>query len=128
MATTLQNKLENAANGLLMMSESDYPFEYVNTSEHQLSDALALRLAGLPEGAPVSQTTIEHLLRNMINTASGSVNEATAQRFQQLMATLKQELTNVTVYRVGDVQVHVLILGLAANGTVGGMRTLLIET
>lgn len=128
MATTLQNKLENAADGLLMMSESDYPFEYIHTNEHQLSDNLALGLAGLPEGTPVGQTTIEHLLRNMTSTASGSVNAATAQRFQQLMATLKQELTNITVYRVGDVQVHVLILGLTAEGTVAGMRTLLIET
>jgi hypothetical protein len=124
----LQNKLENAASGLLMMSESDYPFEYIHTSERQLSDDLALQLAGMPQGTPVGQTTIEHLLRNMTSTASGSVNAATAQRFQTLMTTLRQELTGLTVYRVGDVQVHVFILGLTADGTVAGMRTLLIET
>jgi hypothetical protein len=125
---TTQNKLENAASGLLMMSESDYPFEYLNTNERQLNDALALKLAQKPEGTAVTQTTIEHLLRNMIDPTSGSVNLATSQRFQQLMATLKQELTNLTVYRVGDVQVQVFILGLTADGTVAGMRTMLIET
>jgi len=124
----LQNKLENAASGLLMMSESDYPFEYINTTDRQLSNELALQLTGMPQGTPVGQTTIEHLLRNMTSTASGSVNAATAQRFQTLMTTLQQELTGLTVYRVGDVQVHVLILGLTADGTVAGMRTLLIET
>ena len=125
---SIQNKLENAAGGLLMMSESDYPFEYINTSERQLSDALVLKLAQQPQGTSVTQTTIEHLLRNMTDPASGSVNLATAQRFQQLMATLKQELSHLTVYRVGDVQVAVFILGLAADGTVAGMRTMLIET
>ncbi|CAM3631719.1 nuclease A inhibitor family protein [Mucilaginibacter galii] len=125
---TIQNKLESAASGLMMMSESDYPFEYVNTNERQLTTALALKLAQKPEGTTVEQTTIEHLLRNLIDPTSGSVNIATAQRFQQLMAALKQELTNLTVYRVGDVQVQVFILGLTADGTVGGMRTMLIET
>lgn len=125
---SIQNKLENAASGLLMMSESDYPFEYINTNERQLNDALALKLAGKPEGTPVEHTTIEHLLRNLIDPTSGSVNLATAQRFQQLMATLKQELSNLAVYRVGEVQVEVFILGLTAEGTVGGMRTMLIET
>ena len=125
---SIQNKLENAASGLLMMSESDYPFEYLNTNERQLNDALALKLAQKPEGTLVEQTTIEHLLRNLIDPTSGSVNLATAQRFQQLMATLKQELSNLTVYRVGDVQVEVFILGLTTDGTVGGMRTMLIET
>ena len=125
---SIQNKLENAASGLLMMSESDYPFEYLNTNERQLNNALVIKLAQKPEGTPVEHTTIEHLLRNLIDPTSGSVNLATAQRFQQLMATLKQELTNLTVYRVGDVQVQVFILGLTAEGTVGGMRTMLIET
>lgn len=125
---SIQNKLENAASGLLMMSESDYPFEYLNTNKRQLNDALVLKLAQKPEGTPVEQTTIEHLLRNLIDPTSGSVNLATAQRFQQLMATLKQELSNLTVYRVGDVQVEVFILGLTTDGTVGGMRTMLIET
>ena len=125
---TIQNKLESAAGGLLMMSESDYPFEYLNTNERQLNSALALKLTQKPEGTPVEQTTIEHLLRNLIDPTSGSVNIATAQRFQQLMAALKQELSNLTVYRVGEVQVQVFILGLTADGTVGGMRTMLIET
>jgi len=125
---TIQNKLENAAGGLLMMSESDYPFEYVNTNERELNTQLALKLAQKPEGTPVEQTTIELLLRNMIDPTSGSVNLATAQRFQQLMAALKQNFSNLTVFRVGEVQIQVFILGVTADGTVGGMRTMLIET
>jgi hypothetical protein len=125
---TTQNKLEIAASGLLMMSESDYPFDYIHTDESQLNDALALKLAEKPVGTPVSQVTIEHLLRNLANPETRSVNAETVSRFQNLMATLKQELHDITVYRVGEIQVHVFILGFTADGTVAGMRTLLIET
>jgi hypothetical protein len=110
---TTQNKLEIAASGLLMMSESDYPFDYIHTDESQLNDALV---------------TIEHLLRNLANPETRSVNAETVSRFQNLMATFKQELHDITVYRVGEIQVHVFILGFTADGTVAGMRTLLIET
>lgn len=123
-----QNKLEQAASGLLMMSESDYPFEYISIDADQINEAAVLKLAQQPAGTPVAQTTVEHLLRNMVNPASGSVSAATARQFQTLLNTLKQELSNLTVYRVGDVQVDVFITGLTADGKVAGMRTKLIET
>lgn len=125
---TTQNKLEIAANGLLMMSESDYPFDFIQTNESRLSDELALQLADKPTGTLVEQVTIEHLFRNLANPETHSVNAETVKRFQNLMNTLKQELHDITVYRVGEIQVHVLILGYTADGTIAGMRTLLIET
>jgi hypothetical protein len=123
-----QTQLETAANGLMMMSESDFPFEYFSTNEKQINNALILKLANKPAGTLIKQTTVDHLLRNMVNPASGSVNAATAKQFQTLASTLKQELTDLTVYRVGEVQVDVFITGLSLEGTVAGMRTMLIET
>jgi hypothetical protein len=41
---------------------------------------------------------------------------------------VKNELSDITVYRVGEIQVHVFIIGINLQGTVSGMRTLLIET
>lgn len=123
-----QTKLENAASGLLMMSESDYPFTYFTTEATAIDENLMLSLAGKTEGAIVERTTIDHLLRNMANTSSGSVNQETAQKFINLSDTLKLELTGLTVYRVGEVQVDVFIVGQTSEGTVAGMRTKLIET
>lgn len=123
-----QTKLENAASGLLMMSESDYPFTYFITEATTIDENLMLRLAGKAEGVLVEKTDIDHLLRNMANTSSGSVNQETAQKFINLSDTLKLELTGLTVYRVGEVQVDVFIVGQTSEGTVAGMRTKLIET
>jgi hypothetical protein len=123
-----QSNLENAASGLMMMSESDYPFEYISADQAIIDEALILKLAGKSEGTPVTTTTIEYLLRNMTNPASGSVNAETAMQFQNLSGALQQELTELTVYRVGEIQVVVLILGITAEETVAGLRTKLIET
>ncbi|MVN22969.1 nuclease A inhibitor family protein [Mucilaginibacter arboris] len=125
---SLQSNLERAANGLVMMSESEYPFDYISSEETALSPALALKLTGKPEGTLITTTTLDYLLRNLTDPSSGSVSSAEAEQYQQMAAALKDSLKELTVYRVGDVQVDVLILGLTAGGKVAGMRTKLIET
>lgn len=123
-----QAKLESAASGLLMMSESDYPFTYFSSSADTINDDLALQLAGKPAGTTIEVITLDYLFRNMANAESGSVSPEEAARFQNLAGTLQQELTDLTVYRVGDVQVDVFITGKTPQGDIAGMHTKLIET
>lgn len=125
---SIQSKLETASKGLLMMSESEYPFDYISSDETRSSPALALQLTGKPEGTTVTLTTLDDLLRNLVNPASGAVSPAQAKQYQQLAAVLKDSLKELTVYRVGEVQVDVLVLGLTDEGKVAGLRTKLIET
>ena len=125
---SIQSNLENAASGLLMMSESEYPFDYVSTEDTLLNPANALKITGKPEGTLVTTITLDHLLRNVTDPASGTVSPAQAKQYRQMSEALKGSLQELTVYRVGEVQVDVLILGLTAEGTVAGMRTKLIET
>lgn len=125
---SLQSNLQGAASGLMMMSESDYPFTYIDTQAKVIDDSLALQLAGKPQGTPVEKTDLDHLLRNMTNASSGSVSPQVAQKFQNFASTIKQQLSGLIVYRVGQVQVDVFILGLTPEGNVAGMQTRLIET
>lgn len=127
---SIQSNLENAVSGLTMMSESEFSFDYVSTEETALSPDLALKFTGKPEGTNVTTTTLDYLLRNLTDTASGSVTPAQAQQYSQMAAKVKGTLQELTVYRVGEgeVQVDVLILGLTDTGTVSGLRTKLIET
>jgi hypothetical protein len=125
---SIQSSLENAASGLLMMSESEYPFDYISTEESSLSPALALKLAGKAEGIAVTTTTLEYLLRNLTDPNIGLATPAQAAQYQQMASALKDNLQQLTVYRVGEVQVDVLILGITPEGKVAGLRTKLIET
>jgi hypothetical protein len=123
-----QSNLEQAASGLLMMSESDYPFEYFATDDTKVDESLLLKLADKPQGTLIEKTTVEHLFRNMADPNSPSVKPETSARFREFIESLKNELTEIEVYRVGEIQVQVFIIGINIHGTVSGMRTLLIET
>lgn len=123
-----QSRLEMAAEGLLMMSESDYPFVYVRTNESIVSEELVSALAGVPAGTIIRTTTLDALLRNLTSTASGSVDENTAAQFRRLAETLKTELSSLSVYKVGEIQIDVFILGLSGQGMIEGLQTKLIET
>jgi hypothetical protein len=123
-----QMKLENAASGLLMMSESDYPFTYFSTEATGIDDGLVLGLAGKPAGTRIEKIEIGYLLRNMADPSSGSVNQETARKFINLSDVLKQELSDLAVYRIGEIRIEVLIIGLTREGKVAGMHTTLIET
>ena len=123
-----QTKLQNAANGLLMMSESDYPFEYFVTVAKAVNSSIALQLAAQPDGTTIEEITLDYLLRNMTDASVGSVSEEEAAKFRKLVLVLKQELAGIKVYRVGQVQIDVFIVGTTADGTIAGMRTKLIET
>jgi hypothetical protein len=125
---SVQTNLEEAASGLLMMSESDNPFTFFNTDEAVIDENLVLKLADKPPGTLVEKSSVDYLLRNVTNPASGSVDAQTAERFRNLAAQLNRELSHIEVYRVGEVQVDVFIIGQTAEGKVSGMRTLLIET
>ena len=125
-----QNKLQKASEGLLMMSESDYPFEYFSTPEQSLDKELIVKLSEKPEHTPVEIIEIEYLFRNMINTypESGEAERNTAALFKNLITVLKAELSQLKVYRIGGVQVDVFIAGINQEGTVSGLKTRLIET
>jgi hypothetical protein len=125
---SIQSNFEQAASGLQMMSESDYPFIYFSTDDTVINPAVALKITGQPEGTAVETTTLDNLLRNMTDPASGSVSPQTARQFQQMTSVIKSTLQNLTVYRIGQVQIDVLIIGLTPEGRAAGYRTKLIET
>ena len=125
---SVKEKLQTAATGLWMMSESDYPFDYLETTQTSHNPEIARQLAGREADAPVSPVSLDHLLRNMTDPASGSVSPDTAKKFVNLAQTLKSELRGLSVYRIGDVEVDVLILGKTGEGRIAGLKTRLIET
>lgn len=125
-------ELEQAAAGLLFMSESDYPFEAVRpqalaevTPEH-----LRAFTGSAPE-APVTTESVEDFFRIAAAEADWKSGDdiITARRFQTLMRSLQENLTDLHVYRVGEINIPVLIVG--RNGATGnwlGLSTRVVET
>jgi hypothetical protein len=127
----LQAEFARATERLLFTSETDAPLTWFAPDGVRTvpANATLLRLLSLPSSTPVERVTLDQLMRGAVVNADGDLpSEHRAARFRQLVQTLGRELTGVTVYRVGTVQIRIFILGRDRCGAVVGLETLAVET
>ncbi|MCP2044594.1 nuclease A inhibitor family protein [Pontibacter sp. HSC-36F09] len=130
---TIEAELKAATDGLLMMSETDAPFEFYhaeNFRHEKLDKETVLRLAGMPAEYPFEELELGYFFRNMTQARpeAGEEGMQQANRFQHLEKKLHELLEDVKVYRVGETQKLVLILGRTSDGEIAGLKTLVVET
>jgi hypothetical protein len=115
--------LAKASKGLLFPSETDAPlepFQWENAGDKLTKDRVR-QLAGTSKGAAVEETTLDDLL--------STVPEEDRPQFDKLAAALKQQLSGVKVYRVGDEpERQVYIAGKTSDGKWAGLKTTVVET
>ena len=126
----LVNQISKASEGLLWLSESDYPFETVyweniDSIESKLLEATnsvghtMLQVKELDDF--FSQTTQEEDWYN-------DEEMLICKRYQALADLLRTHLTDIKVYRVGEVEVSCYILGKTESGAIAGLSTISVET
>jgi len=123
--------LEEATEGLLYMSESDYPVEVIRWyGSEQLSPDYLRKIAGADSSAAVEESTMEELFRVPAGEQEwkGEAQLAEAQRYQRLRKLLEENLTGIKVYRVGEINIGVYALGKSAEGNWLGVSTRAVET
>jgi hypothetical protein len=96
--------IQKTADGLLFMSESDYPFEAVQFTLNSSTLEQQLQVIAQKE-FPVEQQSLEYFFRNAIKEypEANEPQKQTARRFQALQELLKSELKDVQVYRIGEI-------------------------
>lgn len=111
--------------GLLYMSESDYPFEivaYPDTGTGEITPAHVLELLKLPSTTTVEQRTLDQFFTDYLLTGPDGA------KYVQMRQVLENHLTDLTVIRVGEIQVHVMLVGRTKCGEIAGLTTVSIET
>ena len=129
MSSPLQ-QLEQAAQGLWFISESESPLEPFSlpagTALETESDFLNAVGA---TGQSVEQVTLPYFFRNMVRQdPEDQAQQAIAQRFIALQQWLETNLQEVRVYRVGQIQVQAYVVGKTSDGAWLGLKTTLVET
>jgi hypothetical protein len=124
--------LTTASNGLLMPSESEYPFEVIcweNRATAELTTETLLELTQHPQGTPVEKVDLNYFFRNVAQEKEwhDDVQKANVAKFQTLINTLNQNLQDIAVYRIGSINLDVYIIG-QANGNLIGLATRVVET
>ncbi|MCJ8166287.1 nuclease A inhibitor family protein [Pontibacter sp. E15-1] len=128
----IETELKQAANGLLMLSETDEPFEFYydkDFAHEELNEETVLKMAGMPAQYPVEVVELDYFLRNQTRPPEETPDAlARGERFQQLQAKLQDLLQDVKVYRVGETRITAYILGKTEDGEIAGLTTVVVET
>ncbi|MDX6270123.1 MAG: hypothetical protein QOD28_1346 [Acidobacteriota bacterium] len=123
--------LTEATRGLLYMSESDYPIEVIRwDGSEQLSPEYVRKVAGVDSSVRVEETTLDEFFRVPAGEQEwkNEAQLAEARKYQRLRQLLEDNLTGIRVYRVGDINVLILVVGVSTEGNWLGVSTRVVET
>lgn len=130
----LERRLREESKGLLYMSESDYPLEpFVWSREKVGADRLTSETLAhcLRSTEGIETMDFETFFAPMTEEEDwfGPEEKETSVRFQQLARTLKENLAELTVYKVGEkAEQEVYIVGKTTSGDYAGLKTRVVET
>ncbi|MBW4454468.1 MAG: nuclease A inhibitor family protein [Nostoc indistinguendum CM1-VF10] len=130
MSGEIVEKLKEASTGLLMMSESDYPFDVVQwEGAAPATQEKILQLTG-SQDQPVEVVDLDYLFRNCAFEQEwhNELQKKDVKKFQTLVQTLKDNLSDISVYRVGQINIDAYIIGQTKDGDLAGVVTKLVET
>lgn len=122
--------LLKASEGLLYTSESDYPFSYFSFSNTSRLPTPQQFLQLINQtGQPIEQVKFDDLFNRLTKIEPGMDEQQikAAKRYRVLEKVFKATFTDLTIYRVGTIQIQVYITGVNACG-LSGLKTISIET
>jgi hypothetical protein len=120
-----------AADDLMVPSEQDAPLlPFHWPGDEPLTPATLAALLGLAPETPVEQRELEAFFGPLTRTRPwhGPDDHALTERFARLHATLLATLTDPVVYRLGTIEIQVVIVGRDASGALVGLHTTVVET
>ncbi len=126
------SELMRAAGGLSYMSESDYPLDVLRLEGTDDPAPARLReMAGMGADSRVEMRSLEEFLHDgaAVQMPREGVDEPPrAASFGRVVRALREHLTDIRVYRIGEINIRVYILGRSDAGHWLGLSTRIIET
>jgi Nuclease A inhibitor-like protein len=122
--------LKQASDGLLYTSESDYPFTVFSWQVDTLTPEQVVAQTGHPKNTPVQTVDFDKFFAQATQEKDwyGPEEKATVAKYLQLVETLKVSLKDIQVYRVGETELDVYIVGMTSTGSLAGLSTKVVET
>ena len=95
-----------------------------------LEDANIRTKLKLAADAPIERLSIDDFFTNAVTPRDWHSDEekATVLKFQNLVTSVKENLQNIQVLKINTIKRDVYILGIQQNGSIGGLKTLVVET
>jgi hypothetical protein len=125
------DRLRQATTDLLWVSESEYPLEVINWGQNvEISIASIIDRQHIDPDCLIEQLSLVDLLSPAmaIEDWYESAELAIVEKFQQLQQAIESSLSDVTVFRVGEIEVEIYILGKSNTGDTIAIVTKSVET
>jgi hypothetical protein len=132
-SSELLEQLKKASDGLLFMSESEAPFEpfyWEAVDKGTINPKSLLQKTGRPQNTPVEVVDLDCFFQVATTEQKWHSPEEhkTVKKFNDLVNTLKQNLSDIKVYRVGKRNIDVYIVGKISAENYAGVSTKVVET
>jgi hypothetical protein len=131
--SALQETLEKNTENLLYMSETDAPFTFFEAGTLQSEipiEKQLLTFLNLSEETPVEIRSFEEFFEYLTTEQDWHEEEdkKIVKQFKTLKESLEENLTELTVIRIGEIDIAIYIAGKTATDTLAGLKTLAVET
>jgi Nuclease A inhibitor-like protein len=122
--------LTQATTDLLWSSESDYPFELVTWDRNVEMTPTALFSKLEQPNVSIELITLTDFFAPVLSVEDWYEEEELAQvkRYTDLFHAIESNLADVHVFRVGEVEIAVYIVGKTTEGDLVGLKTYVVET
>jgi hypothetical protein len=124
-------KLQQASADLLWFSESEYPFEVIQWEKGlEITPATAIGCSGSDPEIAIEMMSLADFFAPALQVQDwyDEAELADVRRFEELYRTIESNLEQVQVFRLGEIEITVYILGKTPDGDVVGLKTLVVET
>ena len=128
---TLEDRIAAACRGLSYMSETDAPVEPFNGGRaDELSPDAIRKATGSDAKAHLEETdTAEFFSRlTAIKDWYTAGQKRDAHRFAALEKLMRENLTDLHVYRFGRIRITIYVVGLDPDKNILGLKTTAVET
>lgn len=130
---SFEQRVAKAADGLFYPSETDAPVEpFVMTGfeDEELTPEALLAFTERDAETPVETAELDAFFAPLVEEQDwhGPEERGAAKRFGRLRRLLERSLRDIRVFRVGERELDVYVLGRTRDGRFAGIRTRAVET
>lgn len=124
------DRLKQATIDLLWSSESDYPFEIVTWKQGIEMTPTALFGSGDDADRSIESITLTELFAPVLTVEDWyeAAELKQVDRYTELFHAIESNLAEVQVFRVGEVEIAIYIIGKTPTGDLVGLKTHTVET
>ncbi len=126
------DQLKKATDGLLFISESESAWEIFlwESPPLPITPEKICQHTNHPQYTPVQVKEVDDFFK-VATTAEDwheLAEKESVAKYQTLVEILKTHLTNLQVYRFGDIEIDVYVVGQTPSGDLAGITTQVVET